>query len=157
MVAGDELRAWELLVRFHREATGAMDGSLRQRFELGLDDYDVLHQLSLIREPLPMTELARRLLVANSSCNRLVGRLVERGLVERRPGADDRRRVLVSLTRAGRRLHRRMATLHTRDIHRLLIDRLSERERHTIEAALGRLLADDPDNGESAPRPGARR
>ena len=140
MVVDDELRAWEVLVRFHRSATRAMDASLRQRFELALDDYDVLHQLSLAPEALPMTELARRLLVANSSCNRLVGRLVDRGLVERRTGADDRRRVLASLTDAGRRLHRRMAAVHTRDIRRLLIDRLSGPERGTIEAALGRLV-----------------
>lgn len=145
MAPSDDLRAWELLVRFHRRATGAMDASLRDRFGLSLDDYDVLHQLRLAGEPLRMTELAERLLVANSSCNRLVGRLVERGLVERQPGPTDRRQVLVGLTSDGRRLHRRMAATHTRDINRLMIGRMTTGERAAMEATLRRLLDEAPE------------
>ena len=86
----------------------------------------------------------KRLLVANSSCNRIVGRLADRGLVERTPGELDRRQVRVDLTAEGRRIHRRMAAIHARDIRRLFTERLSEQERSTIESALGRLLADLP-------------
>lgn len=132
------IRAWELLVRFHRRAVQSMDTSLRQRFDLSLDDYDVLHQLRLADGPLRMTELANRLLVANSSCNRIVGRLVERGLVVRRAGPSDRRQVLVELTVEGRRVHRRMAAVHTRDIGHHL-DGLDADGLAELEGLLARL------------------
>ncbi len=87
-----------------------------------------------------MGDLAERLLVANSSCHRIVGRLVEAGLVDRLSGERDRREVLVDLTPSGRRLHRRMAAAHTRDIDRLIASRLSPSERTHLDAALRRLL-----------------
>jgi DNA-binding MarR family transcriptional regulator len=140
MGSTDDLLAWELLVRFHRRATRAMDAELRERHGLSLDDYDLLHQLRQADRPLRMTDLAERLLVANSSCNRLVARLAQRGLVDRRPGPSDRRQVLVALTAEGRRIHRRMAVTHRRDIERLMVGRMSPEERATVAAILGRLL-----------------
>ena len=120
MAPPSTVETWERLVRFHRLATKEMDENLRARFDHSLDDYDVLHQIAAHGSPIRMGELAERLLVANSSCNRIVGRLVEGGLVRRTHGARDRREVLVDLTPDGRRLHRRMAVVHTRDIDRLL-------------------------------------
>lgn len=146
------IQAWELLVRFHRRAVQSMDASLRQRFDLSLDDYDVLHQLRQAEGPLRMTELANRLLVANSSCNRIVGRLVDRGLVVRQPGPSDRRQVLVELTAEGRRVHRRMAAVHTRDIGRHL-DGLDADGLAELERLLARVQP-EPEPG-SEPRPDA--
>jgi DNA-binding MarR family transcriptional regulator len=119
-----------------------MDQNLRARYGRSLDDYDVLHQISAHGSPTRMGELAEQLLVANSSCNRIVGRLVEAGLVTRDQGGTDRREVLVDLTPQGRRLHRRMAALHTRDIERLFGAPLSTVERSHLNDAFGRLLAD---------------
>ena len=135
---------WERLVRFHRLATGAMDEHLRERYGHSLDDYDVLHQIADQGAPIRMGDLAGHLLVANSSCHRIVGRLVEAGLVHRLPGEHDRREVLVDLTADGRRLHRRMAAAHTRDIDRLLGSRLSPSQRADLDAAVRRLLPPDP-------------
>ena len=67
MSGTSNIESWELLVRFQRRATTAMDASLQQHFGRSLDDYDVLHQLESAGRPLRMTDLARRLLVANSS------------------------------------------------------------------------------------------
>lgn len=131
---------WEHLVRFHRVATRAMDENLRARCGQTLDDYDVLHQISAHGTPIRMGDLAEQLLVANSSCNRIVGRLVDAGFVRRAPGDRDRREVLVDLTPAGRRLHRRMAVVHTRDIDRLVGSPLPPSQRADLDAALRRLL-----------------
>lgn len=135
--------AWGRLVRFHRAATRAMDANLRARFGRSLDDYDVLYQVRSHREPITMGDLARRLLVANSSCNRIVGRLVDDGLLERTRDIDDRREIRVRLTSAGRHEWRRMAVLHTRDIERLVGSRLSTQRLKQLDAALRELL-DDP-------------
>jgi DNA-binding MarR family transcriptional regulator len=53
-------------------------------------------------EAITVGELAASLLIKNHSAVELVGRLAEKGLLERSTSARDRRRVLVSLTLAGR-------------------------------------------------------
>jgi DNA-binding MarR family transcriptional regulator len=140
MRSAPDLRPWELLVRFHRRAVAACDAGLVDAFGRGLDDYDVLHQLAVAGEPVPMTDLAEALLVANSSCHRVVSRLVADGLVVRASDRDDGRRVLVGLSEAGRDLHRRMARHHGRDIRRLFTDRLSDADAIALTRAFEEAL-----------------
>ena len=135
---------WELLVRYHRTTIAAMDQHLRSTFGHSLDDYDVLHQISVHGAPIRMGDLAENLLVANSSCNRIVARLVERGLVERSHADSDGRVVLVDLTRAGNTLRRRMAVQHTRDIEARFGALITSAELADIDAVLRRLLAEPP-------------
>jgi DNA-binding MarR family transcriptional regulator len=116
-----------------------MDRSLRAAFGRSLDEYDVLHQLASAGKPIRMGDLADRLLVANSSCHRLVGHLVEARLVERVRGEEDRREVLVGLSPGGRRLHRRMAAHHGRDIETMFSGRLEPAETAVIDTSLRRL------------------
>jgi DNA-binding MarR family transcriptional regulator len=60
--------------------------------------------------PLSLRELGELLIAEAGHPSRLVDRLVEAGLVERRPAEDDRRRIELSLTQRGRRLEKRIAT-----------------------------------------------
>ena len=53
------------------------------------------------RDQMTIGELADELLIKNHSAGELVNRLMKARLVKRSPGTIDRRRVLVSLTRAG--------------------------------------------------------
>ncbi len=130
---------WERIARFHRMATTAMDEHLRANFDRTLDDYDVLHQVQAHQGPIRMGDLSASLLIANSSCNRLVNRLVEDGLLHRLRGTEDRREVLVELTPTGVRLWRQMAALHTRDIRDLMGPRLSDDDRVQLDDLLQRL------------------
>jgi MarR family transcriptional regulator, organic hydroperoxide resistance regulator len=57
--------------------------------------------------PLSLKELGDLLIAESGHPSRLVDRMVEAGLVERRPAGDDRRRVELSLTVKGRRLEKR--------------------------------------------------
>ena len=135
---------WERLVRYHRTTTTAMDQRLRAAFGHSLDDYDVLHQISVNGGPIRMGDLAENLLVANSSCNRIVARLVERGLVERSHADSDGRVVLVDLTRAGNTLRRPMAVQHTRDIGSRFGALITPAELAVIDAVLRRMVAEPP-------------
>ncbi len=110
---------WERWVRYHRVTIDTMDRHLQERFGHTLDEYDVLHQIGSHDEPIRMGDLAANLLVANSSCNRIVARLVEGGFVDRRRDEFDGRVVLAALTRSGESLRRRMAAAHTHDIEAL--------------------------------------
>jgi MarR family transcriptional regulator, organic hydroperoxide resistance regulator len=58
--------------------------------------------------PLSLNQLGDLLIAEAGHPSRLVDRLVEADLVERRPAADDRRRVELSLTARGRRLQKRI-------------------------------------------------
>jgi DNA-binding MarR family transcriptional regulator len=142
MASPSAVSTWERLVQFHRIATTAMDDSLRINCGHSLDEYDVLHQMHSYGEPIRMGALAERLLIANSSCNRMVGRLVEAGFITRIDGENDRRNVLVQLTTEGRRLRRQMAVAHTRDIDRLVGIRLSTSALADLDAALDTLLSE---------------
>lgn len=117
-----------------------MDEHLRETCGHSLDDYDILHQIHQHGSPIRMGDLADRLLVANSSCNRIVGRLTEAGFVARHHGESDRREVFVELTAEGKRLRRRMAAVHTRDIQEMVGEPLSTAEHNNLNASLSRLL-----------------
>jgi DNA-binding MarR family transcriptional regulator len=58
-------------------------------------------------QPIALKDLGSLLIAEAGHPSRLVDRLVEAGLVERRAAEDDRRRVELKLTRAGRRLAQR--------------------------------------------------
>ncbi len=135
----EDLLIWERLVRFHRQTVRAMDANLQSTFGHTLDDYDVLHQVIANEGPIRMGDLAGRLLLANSSCNRIVGRLVTAGLLSRSRGDVDRREVVIDTTPAGRRLYRRMAAMHTRDIERRFGDLLSTSGRAGLILGLDEL------------------
>ncbi|TMM14100.1 MAG: winged helix DNA-binding protein, partial [Actinobacteria bacterium] len=59
-------------------------------------------------QPVALKDLGRLLIAEAGHPSRLVDRLVEAGLVERRAAEDDRRRLELELTPAGRRLARRV-------------------------------------------------
>jgi DNA-binding MarR family transcriptional regulator len=57
--------------------------------------------------PLSLKELGELLIAEAGHPSRLVDRLVDAGLVERRPAEEDRRRIVISLTPEGRKLEKR--------------------------------------------------
>jgi MarR family transcriptional regulator, organic hydroperoxide resistance regulator len=63
--------------------------------------------------PLSLKELGELLIAEAGHPSRLVDRLVEAGLVERRPDAGDRRQIVLSLTRRGRELEGRVEEART--------------------------------------------
>jgi DNA-binding MarR family transcriptional regulator len=58
--------------------------------------------------PISLKDLGELLIAEAGHPSRLVDRLVEAGLVGRRPAAEDRRRIELSLTSRGRRLEKRI-------------------------------------------------
>jgi DNA-binding MarR family transcriptional regulator len=68
----------------------------------GLTETEMTALDHLSRHPLGPAEVARRLDVSTAASTGIVDRLVDRGHAERRPHADDRRRVDVHLTDSGR-------------------------------------------------------
>jgi MarR family transcriptional regulator, organic hydroperoxide resistance regulator len=74
--------------------------AIASEFELSPPQVMALRQLDP-DEPKPMSELALALRCDNSNVTGIVDRLEDRGLVERRPAAHDRRVKMLSITKRG--------------------------------------------------------
>ena len=96
-------QAWMLLFEFFK--------AQKPRFSELTEEFDLsgpqLHALYLLGQPRSMGELAQRLVCDASNVTGLVDRLETRGLIERRPGPDDRRVRMLVLTTAGEELRSR--------------------------------------------------
>jgi DNA-binding MarR family transcriptional regulator len=103
---------------------------------LTVSQYLVLRAVA--REDVGGAELARRAGVSAPAVSQLVGGLVDAGLVERRPVADDRRRQALALTRAGDGAFTRAQALLGDELAALLTD-LPKPEADALARALPRV------------------
>ena len=101
-----------------------------------------LHVLSILEAdgPLPMSRLADTLDVSVASMTGIIGRMEERGLVERVHDEDDRRVVIVRPTTTGTAVFRDMAD-ERRSRLTLLLGRLSEDELTSLRTGLRAMRA----------------
>ena len=105
-------------------------------------EYDVLVNIADgPREGLRPTELAERVLITKSGLTRLLDRLVERGYIERRACASDRRGQLIVLTAEGRHAFRRATPIVVRAIGAILAERFTEREIDALRTACDRIAS----------------
>ena len=101
--------------------------------ELTLAQARVLRRLA--KQPQSLGQLGTELALAPPSMTRLVDRLEERGLIERRRDLDDRRKVVARLTDEGRRLVSAIPLIEGTPI-RAAVDHMREADRERIAAAL---------------------
>jgi 4'-phosphopantetheinyl transferase len=120
-----------------RERVGAFKAWLRG--SLSLIHLYVLTTLET-EGPLSMSRLAEALDVSVASATGIVTRMEERGLVERRHGAADRRVVQVHLTAAGTDVFRTMETL-SRTHFAAVLERLSDDELASLLVGLRATVA----------------
>lgn len=112
------LAAWESFLRSHLVLTRTLDRELVARHDLPLDWYDVLVQLHGTGGATTMGDLASRLLISPSTCTRVVARMADAGLVDRRIDADDARVRHAAITVEGKRALRAAAVTHLAGIQR---------------------------------------
>ncbi|MHC5652787.1 MarR family winged helix-turn-helix transcriptional regulator [Stappia sp. ICDLI1TA098] len=107
-----ELRLWLRLLTCANLIETDIRSQLRAEFDVTLPRFDLMAQLERTQDGLTLGELSRRMMVSAGNVTGLVERLVQDGLVERRPAPGDRRSALVSLTAAGRASFEGMAHAH---------------------------------------------
>jgi len=104
-----ELRLWLRLLTCTTLIENDVRRRLRETFDVTLPRFDLLAQLDRTPNGMTLGELSQRMMVSNGNITGLVERLVEQGLVRRKPSPTDRRVQVVSLTAEGRRSFRTMA------------------------------------------------
>ena|SRR5215471_18768983 len=128
--------AWQLLVKFFFSQRADLP-TIASEFELSPAQCHLLHLLEPDR-PIPMGQLAQGLACDASNVTGLVDRLELRGLVRRRPSAEDRRVKVLELTSAGVRLRATVMERVTRPPESL--SRLSVGEQQTLVRILKQLI-----------------
>jgi DNA-binding MarR family transcriptional regulator len=125
--------AWEALLSAH--------AVLMKQFaaediwaDISMREYDVLYTLSKCRQPQRLGELNRHVLLSQPALSRLVDRLADRGLVERRSDPADGRSVRLSLTDAGRAAQRQIGRRHARSVAQAMTAGLDPGELRQLEA-----------------------
>jgi DNA-binding MarR family transcriptional regulator len=126
------LAAWESFLRTHLALTRRLDRELVARHGLRLDWYDVLVQLHDADGEATMGDLAARLLISPSTCTRVVGRMADAGLVERRVDEGDARVRHAAITPEGKARLRAAAVTHLAGIHRHFARFLPDDEAATL-------------------------
>ena len=136
-----EMEAWAGFLRAHASLVRELDDELQREHDLPLSSYDVLVQLATAPEGMMrMSQLADAVLLSRSGLSRLVARLVDQGLVERRECASDGRGALATLTDEGRRRLDEARETHRGGVRQRFLSRLSESQQRQLGAAWRRIL-----------------
>jgi DNA-binding MarR family transcriptional regulator len=141
--------AWEALLSAHAVLMKQFAAEDIWR-DVSMREYDVLYTLSKCPEPQRISDLNRHVLLSQPALSRLLDRLAERGLVERRADPADGRGVRLALTAAGRDLQRQVGRRHARSVARALAAGLDPAELRQLETICLKLATYDE---KGAPRP----
>jgi DNA-binding MarR family transcriptional regulator len=128
------------LLRAARLADDALaEGLAGHRLQRGW--FDLLAALRRAGPPFELnpTELMRATLLSSGGMTKRLDRMVEAGLVERRPDPDDRRGTRVALTRRGKAAIDRALVAHLANEEALLAD-LPAADRRKLDSLLRTLL-----------------
>ena len=133
--------ALRVLLRAYLDAVGLSEGiqaRVWRKAQLTLAQVRVLRRLA--KEPKTLGELGADLGLSPTSMTRLIDRLEERGLVERRRDGDDRRRVTAVLLPAGSALVADLPLLQGTSIWQAA-QRLSPPQKKRIAAAFAEFVS----------------
>lgn len=141
----DELATWRAFIRAHATVTQRLERDLDLAGGVTLSELDVLLTLQRASEgTLRLNDLASRVLLTKSGITRLIDRLEEARLVERRVCPSDRRGFNAVLTAAGRAAIRRTIGTHLRGVAAAFADHMDDRARPVVRATLERIAAQPP-------------
>lgn len=136
----DQQRHWRAVVTGTARLTEALTRQLERDAGLSLSEYEILVRLSESAErTMRMSELAAAVVHSRSRLTHAVGRLENRGLVERRPCPDDRRGVNCAMTDDGYAVLAAAAPGHVREVRAQLVDVLTDEEFAALGAAMDKV------------------
>jgi DNA-binding MarR family transcriptional regulator len=144
-----ETSLWRTFLGTHRQIVDRLAEQMQTDHQLPLEWFDVLiHLADVPGKRLRQRELRDRLLLSESGVSRMLARMAEAGVLERRPADDDRRGVEVVLTSAGEALLATAVESHLKLVASLFTDRLAVTDRVALEHILAKLGDDGADQAD---------
>jgi DNA-binding MarR family transcriptional regulator len=135
----DHGEAWIGLLETHKQLTRMLDAELDSRHGLSLSGLELLSRLAATPgRCLRLTSLAAEAGLSLSRVSRIAGLFETRGLIERKPCAEDARAVEVHLTAEGLSLMREAQQTHFASVQRHFFDRLQVGELEGLARVFGR-------------------
>ncbi|HEV3360876.1 MAG TPA: MarR family winged helix-turn-helix transcriptional regulator [Pseudonocardiaceae bacterium] len=148
-----QFRAWIGYRRMRLLLDAEVTRDLTRESGLSAPDYDVLSALMDAPERRArVTELARRMLWSKSRLSRHLGRMRERGLVERIEDTGEGRHADVVLTEAGERAIVEAAPGHVESVRRHFIDLLTDEQLRVFGDVADTVLSQLPPTASDAER-----
>lgn len=148
-----------VLARISRLAHVAEDNAeqVLRRHQLRDAEFQLLAAIRTSPEPPSPRDLLDMLMVTSGGLTNRIDRLEGAGLVERVANPQDRRGVLLRLTRKGLKLVDRVTTEYLAHQNAVLDEALDAEERALLASLLRKLLASLSEPGESEPMMGNNR
>lgn len=132
------VRLWLRLLTCSTQIEQVIRTQLRNEFGTTLPRFDYLAQLSRFPKGLRMKTLSEYLMVTGGNVTGLTDQLEAEGWVERVADEEDRRSMIVRLTRAGKKQFKAMAVAHERWLEQLLAP-LGQDSAQDLYEQLGKL------------------
>jgi len=137
-----EQRAWRNWLAVTVQLPAALHRQLQSEFDLSLQDFDVLVQLSEAEdERLRASDLAQSLQWERSRLSHHIKRMEKRGLVTRQECAEDGRGAFVVLAGPGREAVERAAPAHVATVRSIVFDALDDADVAAFTSTTGKILA----------------
>lgn len=134
------LTAWEAVRDASAQVVRSVAADLEQVAGVPLEWYSVLTRLTEAGGTLAQNDLLRRSRFSQSGVSRLVKRMQENGLIERRPSEHDRRNLDVVLTDHGRDVFLRVTPVYHSSVQEHFGTRLADEEVAGITALMLKVL-----------------
>jgi len=129
------LRLWLRLLSCTNLISAEIRQRLRGEFDFTLPRFDLMAQLYREPEGLRLGELSKRMMVSNANVTALVDRLTAEGFVSREAVLEDRRALVVRLTKAGTTAFAQIAAAH----EAWLTSMFGELDDRTVDALMQEL------------------
>ena len=127
------VRLWLRLLTCSTQIEQVIRTQLRNQFGTTLPRFDYLAQLSRFPKGLRMKTLSEYLMVTGGNVTGLTDQLVAEGWVERVADEEDRRSMIVRLTRSGKKQFAAMAAAHEQWLEQLLAPLGSDKAHDLLE------------------------
>jgi DNA-binding MarR family transcriptional regulator len=132
----EQLVVWRTFLEAAFALIDILDDELQEERGISLRWYDVLVHLEEAEHGIRMNELASRILASKSGLTRVIDRMEEAGLVERRRPDGDRRVIEIVMTPAGEEALANARSVHRRGIEEHFAQHLSKRDLDGLSRAL---------------------
>ena len=137
----DRFSAWRGFLRTYGQVLPILEQEMQAAHNLPLTWYDVLVQLKQApSHALRLQDLADAIVLSQSGLTRLLDRMSEVGLVERKPCPKDRRGSLAQITDLGLATLEKAAPVHLDGIERHFMRPLDEADITALDKAFAKIL-----------------